>query len=202
MSHAIGTIKRIREELDPYFVPLFRRQVYQWDDGSTKTFKNFGFGLGVSALVGVQKSHELDDAEKPTYGYLSKIEKAGRVSLWLPIEDRKDGTPGPTEKPDVWWFYFIKESLDYKKRLEHEARAKAIASLDYVAQREHFARMDAESAKRVATAKADAAQSFASDKRKINERIRDLTSSEFEQFKAEQKGLVKKERKPFVSLST
>lgn len=202
-THAIGTIKRIREELDPNFVPLFRRQVYKYEDGSTKTFKNFGFGVGLSGMINAWRDPELEDAVKPTYGYMAKLERAGRVSLWLPVDPRKDGTPGDTVPPDVWWFYFIQRSLNYKRQLAEEslAKIKGQGNLDYWAQREHFDRVDKASAQRVATAKAEAAKDFAPDRRKINQHIRDLTTSEFNQFKAEQKGLVKKDKKPFVSLS-
>lgn len=203
-THAINTIKRIRKELDPSFVPLFRKQVYRYEDGSTKTFKNFGFGVGLSGMVGQWRDPDLEDAEKPTYGYMAKLERAGRVSLWLPTDNNRDGTPGHTDPPDVWWFYLIQRSQNYKKQLAAESIAKiqGKGNLDYWAQREHYGRKDKASAKMLADLKAERAKDFAPDRRKINQHIRDLTTSEFNQFKAEQKGLVKKDKKPFVSLGT
>lgn len=202
-SGAISTIKRIRKELDPYFVPVFRRQVFQWDDGSVKVFKNFGFGRGLSGLVNVKPDYDVLDAVKPCgNGYIAKLERIGRIDLWLPVDGNKDGTPGKTEPPDVWWFYFIKESLDYQARLVAEAREKAAVSNAYAAQKEQAAR-DSDARKKLAeTVTSEAAKDFAPDKRKINQHIRDLTSSEFAEFQAEQQGLVPKAKKPFVHLGT
>jgi len=207
LSHAVGTIKRIREELDPYFVPIFRQQVWQYDSGAVKTFKNFGFGVGVSALIGTRYDHELDDAQKPSgpagtpNSYLSSLERAGRITFWLPTEGNRDGTPGHTETIDVWCYYFIKESLDYKMKLQAQAIEKARTSLDYTASREHFRIQEEERAARVEKIKTDAAKSFEPDKKRIMSHIKDMTTADYNQFYAEQKGLIKKDPRPFVSLS-
>ncbi len=207
LSHAIGTIKRIRAELDPYFVPLFRQQIYRYDDGSYKAFKNFGFGVGVSALIRERHNPELDDAVKPSgpsgtpLGYLGSLERAGRVSLWIPMDNRKDGTPGHCEPIDTWCFYAIKASLDYKLRLQAEAIAKAEGSLDYTATREHFRIQQEQSDARVSKMKTDAAKSFEPDKRRIKQHIRDMTAADYNQFYGEQNGFIKKPSRPFVSMS-
>lgn len=201
LSHAVGTIKRIREELDPYFVPIFRRQVWKYDSGAERVFKNFGFGVGVSALINTRYDHELDDAVKPTYGYLSKLERIGRVSFWLPIDSNRDGTPGHTETLDVWCYYFIKESLDYKMKLQAQAIERAQASLDYTASREHFRIQEEGRVARVKKIKDDANKSFEPDKKIIMSTIKDMTSADYNQFYGEQKGFIKKDPTPFVSMS-
>lgn len=206
LSHAVGAIKRIRAELDPKFVPVFRRQVWQYDSGAIRVFKNFGFGVGVSEF-----DHsvypEFDDAVKPSgppgtpNAYLGSLERVGRITFWLPIDQSRDGTPGNTETLGDWCYYAIKESLDYKLKLQAEAIEKARTSLDYTASREHFRIQEEQRAARVRKIKEDADKSFEPDKARIMSTIKDMTSADYNQFYGEQKGFIKKPEKPFVSLS-
>ena len=115
-----GVVKRIREEYDKFFCPLFRLQVWQWEDGSTKKFKNFG--VGASSKEDIPLVGEIYRASRPTYGYLSKIEPAKDIVVWWPFDHSLDGTPGNTIPFSDNIYYLVKLTFERTRELEYNAK--------------------------------------------------------------------------------
>lgn len=113
-------VKRIRTDYDPLFCPLFRLQVWKWEDGHTKKFKNFG--VGASALEDIPVVGPIYTAMRPDSGYLSKIEPAKDVVVWWPFEQSMDGTPGDTVPFDDRIYYLVKRTFERTRELEYKAK--------------------------------------------------------------------------------
>lgn len=114
-----GVVRRIREEFDRLFCPLFRLQVWRWPDGSTKKFKNFG--VGASSLEDIPIVGAIYAASRPTYGYLSKLEPAKDIVVWWPFENNLDGTPGHVIPFSDNIYYLVKRTFERTKELEYNA---------------------------------------------------------------------------------
>lgn len=113
-------VKRIRQEYDPYFCPLFRLQVWQWPDGSVKKFKNFG--VGASSKEGLPIYWPIYSALRAQYGYLSKIEPASDIVVWWPFHQNVDGTPGDCTTFSDNIYYLVKRTFERTRELEEKAR--------------------------------------------------------------------------------
>lgn len=113
-------VKRIREEYDPFFCPLFRLQVWQYPGGSTKKFKNFG--VGASSKEGLKINWPIYSASRARSGYLSKIEPASDVVVWWPFYQNEDNTPGDTVPFSDNIYYLVKRTFERTRELEDQAR--------------------------------------------------------------------------------
>lgn len=113
-------VKRIREEFDPYFCPLFRLQVWQWPTGTVRKFKNFG--VGASSKEGLPIHWPIYSALRAQHGYLSKIEPASDIVVWWPFYHNPDGTPGPCTTFSDNIYYLVKRTFERTKELESMAR--------------------------------------------------------------------------------
>ena len=115
-----GVVKRIRTEYDRFFCPLFTLKVVQWEDGSIKKYKHFGVGASSKELLKIDG--RIYSANRPTYGYLSKIEPACQEVVWWPYDNKPDGTPGDTIPFNDNIYYLVKRTFEKTKELEYNAK--------------------------------------------------------------------------------
>lgn len=115
-------VKRIREEYDRFFCPLFRQQVWQWEDGTIRKYKHFG--VGASSKEDLPIDGTIYAAMRPTYGYLSKIEPACSAVVWFQDDNKPDGTPAPTMPFSDNIYYHVKRLFEHTRELEYNARQR------------------------------------------------------------------------------
>lgn len=172
-------VKRIRTDYDKFFCPLFRLQVWQWPDGSTKKFKNFG--VGASSLEGLPICGPIYSAARPTYGYLSKIEPASDIVVWWPFHQEYDSTPGQGVAFNDSIYYLVKRTFERTRELEYQA--KQIAKTQALTfSRELLRQEQADSDKNLAFEKAEAAYRLKQEMPLIRKSFAETTSEDIEKF--------------------
>lgn len=189
-------VKRIREEYDPLFCPLFRQQVWKWEDGSTKKFKNFG--VGASSKEDLPIVGAIYSANRANRGYLSKIEPACDVVVWWPFDQRLDGTPGDTIPFNDNIYYLCKRTFERCKELEYQAEqiAKTAETQALTFARQTWREEQAANDKAFAFEKSEAAYRLKQEIPVIRKAVDNTTQEDIEKLydKANQKP------KPFVQI--
>ena len=112
-----NVVRRIREEWDDCFVPVLKKEVWQYETGDRVVFRNFGIGLEERPGVPIV-NQPVYQAAKPSSGYLSTLGRAIGIVEWWPYNRNPDGTPGPTKPFGEWVYAYIRDQTLEMRRLE------------------------------------------------------------------------------------
>lgn len=185
-------VRRIRKDWDDAFVPVLKKELYQYETGDRVVFRNFGIGLEERPGLDVL-NQPVYQAEKPASGYLSTIGRAIAIVEWWPWQRSEDGTPGPTKPFGEWVYAYMRDQTYEMRRLEslstvrdgfipNEADAIRAAAIKAMAQQaaENMQAQAKESARVIAEAEAE----YMAEAKYVMPMLTELTDDEWEALKS------------------
>jgi len=120
-----GIVRRVREEIDPKYVPVLKKEMWQYASGEKIIFRNWGVGLEWDVSLPIPNL-PVFRAQKPASGYLATLGRACAIVEWWPYQRCKDRTPGDTILPGGSWagvLAYFRDCRDNMKALEARAQA-------------------------------------------------------------------------------